>query len=213
MTVNRLHGGKAQGLSIDGVTAWGEIVDGPQQRGLGVAVRAAMARLRGMLRHRTSRGRIGGQSPILGGRVSLLFGGHGHAHFGEGVVISSAFYGFFAGPVSFGHGVFVNRGCHFVAMAGLDIGDQVRFGERVSIHDESHIFEPVSETAAHRDDYRTKPISIGDRVWIGANVVILPGVRIGSDSVVAAGAVVRSDIPSGVLAAGVPATVVRELRQ
>ena len=114
--------------------------------------------------------------------------------------------------MSFGHGVFVNRGCHFIAMAGLSIGDDVRFGERVSIHDESHIFEPVSQTMAHRDHYRTKPVFIGDRAWIGANVVILPGVHIGADTVIAAGAVVRSDIPAGVLAAGVPAVVVRELR-
>jgi acetyltransferase-like isoleucine patch superfamily enzyme len=212
MTAHRLQGAQVPDLSIEGVVAGDDIAAGPELRGLAVALRAATARFRGILRRQASRGRIGGQSPILGSRVSLLFAGHGHAHFGEGVVISPDFHGFFSSAVSFGNGVFVNRGCHFVAMAGLDIGDDVRFGERVSIHDESHIFEPLSETAAHRADYRTKSISIGDRVWVGANVVILPGVRIGADSVVAAGAVVRKDIPAGVLVAGVPATVVRELR-
>ncbi|BEP13603.1 hypothetical protein acdb102_19140 [Acidothermaceae bacterium B102] len=212
MTANRLQSTKASDLSIEGVVAGDAIVDGPDLRGWAFTRRSAAARLRGRLRHRTSRGRIGGGSPSLGARVALLFADHGHVHFGEGVVIGPDFHGFFTGPVSFGHGVFVNRGCHFIAMAGLSIGDDVRFGERVSIHDESHIFEPVSETAAHRDHYRTKPVSIGDRAWIGANAVILPGVHIGADSVVAAGAVVRSDVPPGVLAAGVPAVVVRELR-
>ena len=188
------------------------IVPGPELLGFVVTLRAKVARVRGLLRQRISRGRMGGQSPILGSRVSLAFAGAGHAHFGEGVVIGQDFTGVFAGAVSFGHGVYVNRGCHFVALAGLDIGADVRFGERVSIHDESHIFEPLSETAAHRGDYRSQAISIGDRVWVGANVVILPGVHIGADTVIAAGAVVRKDIPAGVLAAGVPATVVRELR-
>jgi maltose O-acetyltransferase len=212
VTVSRLQRPKRPDLSVE--SAVGEpIVHGPDLGGLAFARRTAVARLRGRVRLRTSRGRMGGSSPSLGGRVDLLFSGRGHVHFGEGVVIGPDFQGFFSGPVSFGQGVFVNRGGHFVAMAGLSIGDDVRFGERVSLHDESHVFEPVSETAAHRDDYRTKPITIGDRVWIGANVVILPGVTIGADSVVAAGAVVRADIPPGVLAAGVPAVVVRELKR
>lgn len=212
MTAHRLQSGQVPGPSITGAVM-DDITPGPELSGMAAALRAKTARLRGLVRHRISRGRIGGQSPVLGGRVSLVFAGDGHAHFGKGVVISPDFAGFFSGSVSFGQGVFVNRGCHFVALAGLDIGDDVRFGERVSIHDESHIFEPLSETAAHRDDYRTKPVSVGDRVWVGANVVILPGVHIGADSVIAAGAVVRTDIPAGVLAAGVPATVVRELRR
>ncbi len=57
----------------------------------------------------------------------------------------------------------------------------------------------------------TKPIVIEDDVWIGANAVILPGVKIGRHSVVAAGAVVNKDVPSGTLVAGVPATVKKTL--
>ena len=58
----------------------------------------------------------------------------------------------------------------------------------------------------------TAPVVIGDNVWIGANATILPGVTIGSMSVVAAGAVVTKDVPSGVLVAGNPAVIKKELR-
>lgn len=87
----------------------------------------------------------------------------------------------------------------------------MRFGERVSIHDSDHEFEPVPISAEMRDASSSSPISIGDRVWIGANSVILRGASIGADSVIAAGSVVRGSIPPGVLAAGVPAKVIRPL--
>ena len=57
------------------------------------------------------------------------------------------------------------------------------------------------------------PVSIGDRVWLGANVVVLSGVSIGDDTVVAANSVVASSLPPGVLAAGAPAQVKRALRE
>jgi len=55
------------------------------------------------------------------------------------------------------------------------------------------------------------PIAIGDNVWLGGGAIVLPGVRIGDDSVIGAGAVVTKDVPAGVVAAGNPARVVREL--
>lgn len=58
-----------------------------------------------------------------------------------------------------------------------------------------------------------KPISVGDRVWIGGNAVILPGVTIGSDTVIGAGSVVTRDIPAGVLAVGNPCRVLREISE
>ena len=58
-----------------------------------------------------------------------------------------------------------------------------------------------------------KPISVGDRVWIGGNAVILPGVTIGRDTVIGAGSVVTRDIPAGVLAVGNPCRVLREITE
>ena len=57
------------------------------------------------------------------------------------------------------------------------------------------------------------PITVGNNVWIGANVSVLPGVSIGDDAVIGAGSVVTKNIPSGVLAAGNPCRVIRELTE
>ena len=57
------------------------------------------------------------------------------------------------------------------------------------------------------------PITVGDNVWIGANVSVLPGVSIGSDTIIGAGSVVNKDIPDGVIAAGVPCRVIRRITE
>jgi acetyltransferase-like isoleucine patch superfamily enzyme len=89
----------------------------------------------------------------------------------------------------------------------------------MSLIDESHDRSKVNlVTAGHPDEpdkrkaYITaEPITIETNVWIGAAATILPGVTIGADSVVAAGAVVTHDVPPATVVAGVPATVVRQL--
>lgn len=128
--------------------------------------------------------------------------------------------GFFARPdltltvqgrLRIGTGMFCNRGVMIAAMHDVAIGDDVRVGERVSIIDHNHVIEPLDDIRARFGEYEAEPISIGDRVLIGANAVILAGSRIGDDAVIGAGAVVRGEIPPGVLAVGVPATVRRAL--
>ncbi len=70
----------------------------------------------------------------------------------------------------------------------------------------NHCFEPVN-----RSSTIPKPIVVGDRVWIGANATILPGVTIGENSIIAAGAVVAKDVPADCVAAGVPARVIKSI--
>ena len=72
----------------------------------------------------------------------------------------------------------------------------------------THPIDPVARR--HGWEYG-EPITIGNNVWLGAGAVVGPGVRIGEDTVVGAGAVVSSNLPSGVVAAGVPARVIREI--
>jgi len=108
------------------------------------------------------------------------------------------------GRIQFGSG-YINSGAKIFIFESLVIGERVAIGESVTIRDsDNHAIEdrPVMQSG----------IVIEDDVWIGMNVTILKGVQIGKGSVIAAGAVVNKSIPAGVLAAGVPATIVRPIR-
>ncbi|MFT4034174.1 MAG: DapH/DapD/GlmU-related protein [Patulibacter sp.] len=117
------------------------------------------------------------------------------------------------GSLAIGDDVFLGRGVLISCFHEVTIGIGVRFGERVSIHDENHVFEPLDAVDARRSAYDVAPVTIGPRAWLGANVVVLPGVTIGADSVVGAGSVVTKDLSSGVLAAGVPCLPIRALAE
>jgi acetyltransferase-like isoleucine patch superfamily enzyme len=93
--------------------------------------------------------------------------------------------------LEFGERVFVNQNCSFYDMGGITIGDRAMIGPGVTLTTAGHPVEP----AERFDGITTAPIVIESHVWIGANATITPGVRIGSGSVVAAGAVVAKDVP------------------
>ncbi len=93
--------------------------------------------------------------------------------------------------IELGEQVFVGQGCTFLDLGGITIGDRAMISPRVTLITEGHPVEP-----ADRYDFITlAPIVIEENVWIGAAATILPGVRIGHDSVVGAGAVVAKDVP------------------
>lgn len=106
-----------------------------------------------------------------------------------------------------GRNVFVNHGCTLNDIGGIEIGDDVMLGPNVSLLTSGHPLDP----ATRRRAITAAPIRLGNNVWIGASAIVLQGVTIGDDSVVAAGAVVTRDVPAGVLVAGVPARVVRSI--
>ena len=118
-----------------------------------------------------------------------------------------------SGQLRIGAGVACNRGVAIVCLHEMTIGDQVRFGERVSVLDHNHAAEPLDDLAARFDAYDVAPVSIGDRVLIGANTVILAGASVGADSVIGAGSVVVGEIPPATVAVGTPASVRRALRR
>lgn len=93
---------------------------------------------------------------------------------------------------------FVNAECFFDGNAAIRIGHRVHIGPRVMFLTTNHVGESSRDRVF-------MPITVLDGAWIGAGAVIVPGVTIGEDSVVAAGAVVTKDVPSGVRVAGVPA--------
>jgi acetyltransferase-like isoleucine patch superfamily enzyme len=107
------------------------------------------------------------------------------------------------GPTVLGERVYFGCGSYADGLGGLRIGDDARIGPGVKIVAFNHGI-PYGEPDTMRG------ITIGRRVWLGANAVVLDGVTIGDDAIVAAGAVVRSDVPAGTLVGGVPARVLRK---
>jgi maltose O-acetyltransferase len=108
-----------------------------------------------------------------------------------------------------GDRVFANFGLVCLDTAPVTIGDDSQLGPGVQLLTPNHPLEP----GPRRDRWESaEPITIGRNVWLGGGVIVCPGVTIGDDTVVGAGAVVTRDLPPGVLAVGNPARVVRELR-
>jgi acetyltransferase-like isoleucine patch superfamily enzyme len=107
-----------------------------------------------------------------------------------------------------GRDVFINQNCTLSDIGGITIGDEVFIASRVSLITSGHPVDP----AFRRRQITAAPIVIERGVWICTGATVLHGVTVGEDSVVAAGAVVTSDVPAGVVVGGVPARVLRSVR-
>ncbi len=102
----------------------------------------------------------------------------------------------------------IGRGSHIVAHADVSIGDDVWTGPYVYITDQNHGYADP-DTPIGRQLPVNKPVEVGAGSWLGAGAIVLPGARIGRNVVVAAGSVVRGEVPDHSVVAGVPARVVR----
>jgi serine acetyltransferase len=102
--------------------------------------------------------------------------------------------------------------CGIIAHHRIDIGDDVWMGEDVFVTDANHGYEDLDEPIG-RQLADAEPVSIGDQSWLGHGAVVLAGVHLGRHVVVAAGSVVKDDVPDHCVVAGVPARVVRRLDQ
>ncbi|MBV8391183.1 MAG: sugar O-acetyltransferase [Mucilaginibacter sp.] len=105
-----------------------------------------------------------------------------------------------------GKNVFINHDCSFLDLGGITIEDDVQIGPKVSLITENHPLDP-----SNRKSLDLKSILIKKNAWIGAGAIILPGITIGENSVVAAGAVVNKDVPDNTIVGGVPAKVIRNI--
>ena len=92
----------------------------------------------------------------------------------------------------------------------MDIGSHVNLAQGITVTALNHNFDDT-EKRIDEQGVSTKPVTIENDVWVGANAVILPGVTIGNHCVVAAGAVVTKDVPPHSLVAGVPAKVIKQI--
>ena len=129
-------------------------------------------------------------------------------HVGDGVVIRPPFRCEYGTPITIGAGTFLNFDCLMLDVAPITIGVACQIATRVQFLTATHPIDPVPRRLGWESG---APIVVGDNVWLGGGAILCAGETIGDDTVVGAGAVVTSDLPSGVLAAGVPATVIREI--
>lgn len=133
------------------------------------------------------------------------------AEFGEGSYIEPPLRCNFGGHfIHFGKNVYANFNLTCVDDTYIFVGDDTLIGPNVTISTTGHPVDPE----LRRDLYQfSLPVHIGRNCWIGAGVIILPGVSIGDNTVVAAGSVVSRDLPAGVVAMGTPCRPVREISE
>lgn len=112
------------------------------------------------------------------------------------------------GAISLGDRTFVNFDAVMLDVMPITIGADCQIGPRVQLLTAAHPVDPAARRAGW--EYG-RPIELADNVWLGGGAIVCPGVTIGRDTVVGAGAVVVGDLPAGVVAAGVPARVIREI--
>ena len=128
------------------------------------------------------------------GRTALLEELLGHL--GKDSWIEPTFRCDYGSQISIGDQVFANYDCIFLDVAPITIGDRVLLGPRVGLYTAGHPLD--RETRSEGLEFG-RPITLEDEVWLGGNVILLPGVTVGAGTVVAAGAVVTRDLPAGVL--------------
>ena len=127
---------------------------------------------------------------------------------GEDVEIRPPLYCDYGYQIRIGARTFVNFGLMAADTAAVTIGEDVQIGPYVQLLTPTHPVEPEPRRAKWE---AAEPIVIGDNVWLGGGVIVLPGVTIGENTVVGAGAVVPKDLPANVVAVGNPARVIRQL--
>jgi maltose O-acetyltransferase len=128
---------------------------------------------------------------------------------GDTVWMQPPFYCDYGTNIELGQRVFFNFNCVFLDVCPVRIGDFTLFGPAVQIYTPLH---PFNAQQRRREEFG-KPIEIGSDVWVGGGAIVLPGVRIGSRSVIGAGSVVTRDVPNDVFAAGNPCRVIRAITE
>lgn len=129
---------------------------------------------------------------------------------GENICIEAPFHCDYGWNIEVGENFFANYNLTILDVAKVTIGKNVQIAPNVSIYTAGHPIHPDTRNTGY--EYGI-PITIGDNVWIGGNVVILPGVKIGDNVVIGAGSVVTKDIPDNVIAMGNPCKIVREITE
>lgn len=129
---------------------------------------------------------------------------------GESIWFEQPFRCDYGSNIEVGDNFYANFNCTILDVAKVTIGKNVMFAPNVSLYTASHPVHPDNRNSGYEFGIE---ITIGDNVWLGGDVVVLPGVHIGNNVVVGAGSVVTKDLPDNVIAAGNPAKIIREITE
>lgn len=125
---------------------------------------------------------------------------------GENIEIEPTFKCDYGVNITLGSRVFMNFDCVILDVCRVTIGDDVMFAPGVHLYAATH---PIDADLRHSGRELGKPITIGNKVWVGGGAIIMPGVTVGDRAIIGAGAVVTKDVPPGVIVGGNPARVIR----
>ncbi|WP_438497093.1 sugar O-acetyltransferase [Paenibacillus sp. IHBB 3054] len=139
-------------------------------------------------------------------RVRSLFSKLTGAEVDDTFDLLPPFYTDFGRNIRVGKNVFINHACSFMDRGGITIEDHVLIGPKVNLITINHPLNP-----AQRQSTVCAPILIKRNAWIGIGAMVMPGVTIGENSVVSAGAVVTKDVPPNTVVAGVPAKIIKTI--
>ena len=139
-------------------------------------------------------------------RRNLLKTGLGSS--GEVIDIQPPFYCDYGTNIYVGENVFINYNCTILDCGRVQIGDNVFIGPNVSFYTAYH---PLLASERIKGPELASPITVGDNVWLGGNVILCQGVDIGKNTTIGAGSVVTRSMPANVLAAGNPCRIIRSL--
>ncbi|SEO65908.1 maltose O-acetyltransferase [Amphibacillus marinus] len=132
------------------------------------------------------------------------------AEIGENVYLESNFRCEFGFNIYLGKNIYINHDMIILDCNEVTIGNDVYIGPRVGLYAANHAEDPIER--ANNGVY-SKPIKIGDKVWIGGDVQVGQGVTIGENSIIGMGSVVTKDVPANVIAAGNPCRVIRQIKE
>jgi maltose O-acetyltransferase len=142
--------------------------------------------------------------PLLNETLKGILGGMGSNSW-----IEPPFYCDYGFNITVGKDFYMNFDCVILDVAPITIGDNVMCGPKVQLLAATHSLDPEERNFSGTE--LGKPITIGNRVWIGAGVTVCPGVTIGDEAVIGAGSVVTRDVPARVFAAGNPCKVIKAI--
>ena len=129
---------------------------------------------------------------------------------GEGAIFTPPFWCDYGNNIEIGEDFYTNHNCTILDGAKVTFGDHVFIAPNCVFSTAGH---PLDAEQRNQGLEYAYPITVGDNVWIGASVTVLPGVTIGSNTIIGAGSVVNRDIPDGVVAVGNPCRVLRKISE